>query len=439
MCVPTQSHPQDHSSCTTEIETLGQNAIRKATWRLVPLLAVAYLFNYIDRTNVGFAALTMNRDLGLTATQFGFGVGVFHIGYCIFEVPSNLALYRFGARRWLARIMISWGLAATAMALTAGPRSYAFLRFLVGTAEAGFFPGVIFYLSAWFPVQYRARVMAWFLMAVPVSAVIGGPLSTTILQMNGFLHLTGWRWLFLLQGMPAVVCGVITLAVLVDSPREASWLTPQESDALITMLGEEKREREKHALLPALKDARVIIMTAMVFFWVFAIIGIGIWMPLILKSHGHLSNIQVGYLVSIPYLIGSVAIIPWARQVDRTRKYINNFALAATLAAGGCILSVLFASLLPALLGMTAAIIGISSMRPPFYAMPARFLTGAAAAGGLGFINGIGNLGGLVGPWVMGWLKDATGFFAAGMYAMAGALLITVFLTLSLKFVVKEE
>jgi nitrate/nitrite transporter NarK len=205
------------------------------------------------------------------------------------------------------------------------------------------------------------------------------------------------------------------------------------------MLAEEKREREKRALLPALKDARVIIMTAMVFFWVFAIIGIGIWMPQILKSHGRLSNVQVGYLTSVPYLIGSVAMIPWARQVDRSRKYIKNFALAAALAAAGCVLSVLYASLLPAVIGMTAATIGISSMRPPFYAMPARFLTGAAAAGGLGFINGVGNLGGLVGPWVMGWLKDVTGFYAAGMFAMAAALLITVLLTLSLKLVVKEE
>jgi MFS family permease len=427
------------SRSSSEFETLAQIAIRKNTLRLVPILAVAYFFSYIDRTNVGFAALTMNRDLHLTATQFGWAAGIFYIGYCVFEVPSNLALYRFGARRWLARIMISWGMAAAATALAVGPNSYSALRLLVGAAEAGFFPGVIFYLSVWFPVQHRTHVLAWFLVAVPVSSVVGGPLSASILQMNGVLGLTGWQWIFITEGLPACLCGLLTLFLLADGPQDAKWLTQPERDALLEMLGKERREREKRSFLPALKDIRVLMLTAILFFYIIGILGIGVWLPLILKGHGHLSNLQVGFLSAIPYIVASVAMIPWARQVDRSGRYIKNLALAQLVAAVGFVFSVIFSSLVPALIGITVAVIGLSAIRPSFYVMPSRFLTGAAAAGGIGFINGVGNLGGMVGPIMVGWLKDATGSYAAGMLGMAGTLLIAMLLTLMLKLVVKNE
>ena len=431
--------PEQSSRFSSETEALAQSAIRKNTMRLVPILAVAYFFSYIDRTNVGFAALTMNRDLHLTATQFGWAAGVFYIGYCIFEVPSNLALYRFGARRWLARIMISWGLAVAATALAVGPNSYSALRMIVGAAEAGFFPGVVFYLSVWFPVQQRTRVLAWFLVAVPISSVVGGPVSALILQMNGILGLTGWQWIFILEGLPSCLCGLFTLFLLADKPQDAKWLTQPERDALVEMLGQERREREKRSLLTALKDIRVLMLTAILFFYIIGILGIGVWLPLILKSHGHLSNLQIGFLSAIPYIVGSIAMIPWARQVDRSRKYIKHLALAQLVAAAGFVFSVLYSSLIPALIGVTVAVVGLSAIRPSFYVMPSRFLTGAAAAGGIGFINGVGNLGGMVGPIMVGWLKDATGSYAAGMLGMAGTLVIAMLLTLSLKLIVKDE
>jgi MFS family permease len=431
-----QTPSGEHAS---DIEALGQSAIRKNTRRLVPILALAYFFSYIDRTNVGFAALTMNHDLRLTATQFGWAAGVFYIGYCIFEVPSNLALYRFGARRWLARIMLSWGLAAAATALATGPKTYSLLRLVVGAAEAGFFPGVVYYLSIWFPVQSRTRVLAWFLVAVPLSQVVGGPISALILQMNGFLGFTGWQWIFIIEGMPACLCGLFTLFLLADEPKDAKWLTQPERDALMAMLGQERREQERRSFLPALKDVRVLMLTAILFFYIIGILGIGVWLPLILKSHGRLSNLQIGFLSSVPYIVGSIAMIPWARQVDRSRKYIKNLALAQLLAASGFVFSVWFSSLIPALIGITVAVIGLSSIRPSFYVMPSRFLTGAAAAGGIAFINGVGNLGGMVGPIMVGWLKDATGSYAAGMIGMAGTLVIAAILTLSLKLIVKQE
>jgi MFS family permease len=431
----TEATPQ----AAAETDALCQSAIRKNTWRLVPILALAQFFSYLDRTNVGFAALTMNRDLHLSATQFGFAAGIFYVGYCIFELPSNLALYRFGARRWLARIMISWGFAAAATIFAAGPTSYSLLRVLIGAAEAGFFPGVIFYLSMWFPVRSRARVLAWFLVAIPISSILGGPVSALILQMNGFLGLSGWRWLFVIEGLPSCICGLITLFMLADTPAGAKWLTPPEREALMATLEQEPREREKRALLPALKDIRVFLLTANLFFWMIGLIGIGMWLPLILKAQGRMSDLRVGFLSAIPYLVGSVAMMAWARQVDRTRQYIRYLAVAQFVTAAGFVFAVFYSSLTPALIGITVAMVGLCSIRPCFYAIPSRFLSGIAAAGGIAFINGVGQLGGMVGPTMVGWLKDATGSYTAGMLALATTLVASALLTLSLKLVVKTE
>lgn len=418
-------------------ENLLQSAIRKNVWRLVPILAIGYFFNYIDRTNVGFSALTMNRDLGLTSAQFGTAAGLFFVGYCVLEVPSNLALYRFGARRWLARIMVSWGILSAACALVTGPTSFYWLRILTGAAEAGFFPGVLFYLSSWFPAQYRVRVLSWFLVAIPISSVVGGPMSVAILALDGLWGLRGWQWLFVLEGLPACVMGVTTLCLLRDSPKDAHWLTPEERAILIAVLAHETTSRPKKDVLAALKDKKVLILTGILFSYWIGINGIAIWLPLILKGH-NLSNMEVGLLSAVPYLVGSVAMIYWARYMDKSGQHLLNLTAACLVAGIGLAVSVLYDSLFPAMFGMTIAVIGLSSVRPAFYSLPSRYLTGVAAAGGMALINAVGSLGGYVGASMMGVLKDETGSFVAGTLAMSVMLVVAAALTMLLKRVTRE-
>jgi len=285
-----------------EIERLRQSAVRKNAWRLLPILTLAFVFNYIDRTSVGFAGLTMNRDLGLTATEFGWGAGILFLGYCAFEIPSNLALHRFGARRWLARIMISWGLAAAATAFVVGPYSFYGARLLLGITEAGFFPGAAYMLAAWFPGQYRARALAILAAAVPLSSVIGGPFSVLLLEMNGIWGLRGWQWLFLIQGLPACLLGVAMLVLLRDTPNDAHWLTEAERGALGSMLNEERRDRSPTSLLAAITDSRVLVLAVIQFGFVVCSYGVGIWLPIILKGFG-LANLSIGFASAIPYVL----------------------------------------------------------------------------------------------------------------------------------------
>ena len=421
------------------MDAVAQSALRKAAWRLVPVLTVAYVFNYLDRTVVGFAALTMNRDIGLSATQFGLGAGMFFVTYCLFEIPSNLALYRFGARRWIARIMITWGFVSAATAFAVGPYSFYAVRLLLGLAEAGFFAGVTYYLSAWFPVQTRARMLAWFLVGIPVSSLIGAPISGLLLQMNGIWGLAGWQWLFILASLPSVVLGVLVLGLLADRPRDAAWLSQAERKALAAMLDAETRERPHTALWPALKDVRVLILAAVQFGFTLGSYGIGIWLPLMLKEF-QFSNFAVSMIAAIPYIFASAAMIAWAWHVDRTGKKIGNLVITCFLAAVGLVISVLLTgSLLFALSGLTLALIGVTSARAIFWTIPTRFLAGVGAAGGLAFINSIGTAGGFAGPALMGWLKDVTGSFQNGLLAMAGIMLAATLLAASLKLVMTRE
>jgi MFS family permease len=414
-----------------------QSACRKAAWRLVPILALAYFVNYLDRTNVGFAALTMNRDLGLSASQFGFAAGIFYVGYCLFEVPSNLALYRYGARKWLARIMITWGLFAAATSFAVGPNSYAVIRLLAGIGEAGFFPGVIFYLTLWFPSKYRTRMMGWFLAAIPLSSVFSGPLSVSMLQMDGWMVLHGWQWLFILQGLPACVLGLLCLWILTDTPGQAKWLTPEERTALEQALAREAQGRPQHSFGKSLKDVRVWLLAAILFSYIIGILGIGVWLPTILKTH-HISNTQIGFATALPYVVGSIAMLIWARVVARSQRYVKHLALTCGLAAAGFFGSVASEALVPAMLGITIALVGLSSVRTCFYSIPATFLGREAAAGGLAFINAVGSLGGLFGPYMVGWLKDVTGSFQAGLIGMGAMLVLVTALTLVLKSIIKE-
>ena len=385
------------SLSSSDKDALRRSAIHKNAWRMLPLLVLAFIFNYIDRTTVGFAAITMNKDLGFTATQFGWGAGILFAGYCFFEIPSNMALYRFGARRWLARIMISWGLAAAATALVEGPTSFYVLRFLLGVAEAGFFPGVTFLLATWFPAQYRARVLALFMLGVPLSSVIGGPMSAYLLTMDGVWGFAGWKWMFVVQGLPAVFIGIAVLMYLRDRPADAEWLTDDERRELISMLEEEPRHKPKKAVWAALTDGRVLLLATIQFGFVLGSYGIGMWLPLILKGRGF-STVEVGFLSTIPYLTAIVGMILWARAVDRTGRNVLHLACACLLGAAGLYASTLTKDFALEMTGISIAVLAVSSARAIFWSIPTSFLTGAAAAGGLAFINSIGTMGGLCWP-----------------------------------------
>jgi len=405
----------------------------KIGWRLMPCLVLAYIFNYLDRNNVGFAGLTMNQAIGLTATEFGFGAGIFFVGYCLLEIPSNIALYRVGARVWLSRIMISWGLVSAATALAVGPNSFYALRLLLGATEAGFFPGVAFYLGTWFPAQYRTRMIAWFMVAIPVSSVIGGPLSGWLLTLNGVGGLAGWQWMFLIEGLPVVVIGSVLPYLLADSPEDVSWLTDDERRLVRSRLAAEQRTREVRHLGAAIRDVRVLVLALVQFGFLVGSYGIGIFLPLILRE-GRLSAMEVGFVSSACYLAAVVGMILWAGHVDRGASKVVNLSLSCALSACGFLGAIVFRdNFQVSVVWMAVALTGVNGARAIFWTIPPRFLTGIAAAGGLAFINSIGTTGGFVGPYIMGWLTDETGSFSAGLLAMSGFLVLAAGLAWSLR------
>ena len=380
----------------------------------------------------------MNQQLGLSAGQFGLAAGIFFVGYSLFEIPSNLMLYRFGARRWLARIMITWGLVSTAMVFVVGPNSFYALRLLLGIAEAGFFPGVTFFLAAWFPVQFRTRMLAWFLIGIPVSSLVGGPICGLLLQMEGIWGLAGWQWLFIGVSLPCIPLGLLTLRWLADRPQSATWLTPDERDALDHTLSSEVRERSPASWLATLRDSRVLILAAIQFGFTLASYGIGIFLPLILKEY-HLSNWAIGWSSAIPYLFASAGMILWARYVDRRGRRVVNLAVACLLGGAGLVAPIVSGSLSLALIGFSVALVGVTAARAIFWTIPTRFLTGVAAAGGLAFINSIGTVGGFVGPFMMGWLREFSGSYVVGLTAVAVIMIAAAAASMSLKLVVTKE
>jgi ACS family tartrate transporter-like MFS transporter len=417
----------------------------KIGWRLMPLLTTAYILNYLDRTNVSFAALTMNQAIGLTATQFGLGSGLFFfLGYCFLEVPSNVALYRFGPRRWLSRIMISWGLVSAAMSLAVGPNSFYVFRLLLGAAEAGFFPGVAFFLATWFPGEYRTRIIAWFMVAIPISSVIGGPVSGFLLALDGWLGLAGWQWLFIVEGLPAVIVGFVLFFYLPDRPEDAAWLSDRERQVVRERLEAERRPKEVKRLALAFRDIRVLILAGVQFGFLVGSYGIGIFLPQILDT-GRLTDIQIGFVTSGCYAVASVTMIVWAGRVDRRGNKVGNLSAACAVAAVGFVSSILFSGgfqvgpiVFPggfwfSVFWIMVAVSGVNAARALFWTIPPRFLSGLAMAGGLAFINSIGTMGGFVGPTIMGWLRDQTGSFQVGQMALGGFLLAASLLAWSLK------
>ncbi|HEY8573188.1 MFS transporter [Phenylobacterium sp.] len=403
--------------------------LRKAALRLVPFLGLLYFTAYLDRVNVGYAALTMNADIGLSAAAYGLGAGIFFIGYFLFEVPSNLILEKVGARVWIARIMVTWGLLSAGMAFVDGPTAFYVLRFLLGVAEAGFFPGMILYLTYWFPWAQRAKIVAAFMMAIPISSVIGAPLSTALLDTSLF-GLKGWQTMFILEGVPAAVLGVVVFFVLADRPAAAKWLTPAEKQVLQTAVDRDQQAAPHHlsGLGAALAQPKVWGLAIVYFGAIMGNYGLGFWLPQIVKGFGGLTNVQTGLLSALPYLISAVAMFLWSRHSDRTGERLWHFAGPAVLGAAAFVVAAQTTDPVAQFSALALATICINCALPMFWSFPTQFLRAAAAAGGIAFINSIGNLAGYVGPSAMGFAKEATGFYGGGLLVLAGSLALAAVL-----------
>ena len=404
-----------------------ESALRKATRRLIPFLFLIYVVAYLDRVNVSFAQLQLEDDLGFSDTIFGLGAGIFSLGYVIFGVPSNLALERFGARRWLAGIMIVWGLLSASMLFIGGPTSFYVLRFLLGVAEAGFFPGIILYLTWWFPERERTRVLALFLSAVSVAYVVGGPLSGGLLELDGLAGLDGWQWLFLVEGLPAVALGLVTLRFLDDRPEDAAWLSPEERSLLSGEVAAERERREAlggSGLGDALRSGQVWLLSAIYFLIIAAAFGLTFFVPDLVQDRTGYSDFAVGVLAAIPYGVATVAMLTVARRADRAPSRRHYLVVPILVGAAGCALTAYAQSPLTLTIAITLSAAGLLSAIPVFWAYPTGFLTGTAAAAGIALIAAIGNLGGFAGPAFTGISEDSTGGFEMPLTVLAGLLVL---------------
>jgi ACS family tartrate transporter-like MFS transporter len=393
--------------------------LAKARRRLIPFLFLLYIVAYLDRINVGFAALQMNRALGFSSTTYGFGAGIFFLSYVLFEIPSNVILARVGARLWIARIMISWGLVSSAMLFVRGAGGFYTLRFLLGLAEAGFFPGIIFYLTRWFPARDRARTIAAFMTATLMAGVIGGPVSGALLSLHGAGGLDGWQWLFLLEGVPAVVLGVIVLRALTERPEDATWLTDGERAALVACLKAERRAQRVETTRAALRNGRTWLLAVVYFTIPVTLYGIGFWLPQMLKTSSGAGDFVVGLLSAIPYAAGVIAMIIAGRHSDRTGERRWHVAVPAIVGAAALALSTASTGIVWSVLTLSVAMLGLASMFGPFWALTTSTMGGVGAAASIALVNSVGNTGGFVGPYLLGALNDATHSFAAGVFAIA--------------------
>ncbi len=409
--------------------------LRKVTLRLIPFLFLLYIIAYLDRVNVGFAKLHMQKALGFSDTVYGTGAGIFFLGYFLFEVPSNLILERVGARRWIARIMITWGIIASCMMFTNSVTMFYIMRFLLGLGEAGFFPGMILYLTYWYTTAERARMIALFMSAIAFANIIGSPVSGFLVSIKGW-GLAGWQWLFLLEGIPAFILGFVVLVYLPDSPRTARWLKPEERDRLLERLEAEhdkKRDHSHTSLKGALRQTAVWQLCAIYFSLNVGSYGINMWLPQIVKDFGKLSDVQIGFITALPYIAGAIGLLINGTHSDKTQERRLHVTFAAVFGAVGLMLSALNSEPVARLLFLSMAQMGLMAMLAPFWTLPSSFLVGAAAAGGIAFINSVGNLGGFVGPFIMGWLKDTTHSFQTPLLTLAGVLFVGSLITYSLR------
>jgi ACS family tartrate transporter-like MFS transporter len=419
------------------MDDIRRATLAKVTRRIIPFAFICYVVAYIDRVNIGFAARDLQADLNLTRTVYGIGGGLFFLGYCLFEIPSNLILERVGARLWMARIMIVWGLVSMATMFIYDTTSYYTARVLLGLAEAGFFPGMVLYLTYWIPASERARNNALFMTAAPIAMIVGAPVSGALLALDGWLGLQGWQWLFLVEGFPAVILGVMALWVFTDRPEQARWLSAPEREWLSATMAAERAARAGHdrgSLIHSLTSSRVWILTFAYFLNTIVTYGVFLWLPTILQDASGFKGMRLSLITAIPFVVALVGMVVIGAHSDRTGERKKHVAACAITAATGLILAVMFQDSVPLIvLSFALSQLGQRSVMSVFWAIPPMILGGTAAAAGIALINAIGNLGGFVGPSVMGWLREGTSSYSAGLLVLAAALVIEAALVLSLK------
>ena len=413
-------------------DPVAQSALRKVRRRIIPFLFLLYIVAYLDRVNVGFAALDMNRDLGFSAAVYGLGSGLFFLSYTLLEVPSNLMLVRLGARVWIARIMFTWGVMSTAMMFVSGPVSFYVLRIMLGAAEAGFFPGLIFYLTHWFPARERGRAVGLFMTATAMAGVIGAPVSSALLQLDGAWGLRGWQWLFLVEGLPAVLLAPVVLMFLTERPRDAAWLEPAEREWLSNEIAAEQAQTAGTHLTfrAAAFSGRLWAISLVYLCIVVAFYGISFWLPQIMQSTSGLSSATIVLLSAIPYVAATVGLVVIGARSDRTGERRWHLAIPCLIGAAGILLTALVPmTLTNSLITLSIAAFGIWGTLGPLWTWPTAFLRGTAAAGGIALVNSIGNVGGFAGPFLIGWIRETTGGFFAGFLALSGFLIAGAVIT----------
>jgi MFS transporter, ACS family, tartrate transporter len=421
---------------TEKSNELERKTMARVTARLLPFLLLLYIISWLDRVNVGFAKLQMNSDLGLSNTMYGFGAGIFFLAYAICEVPSNLLLVRYGARIWIARIMITWGLISAGMMFVQGEWSFYIMRVLLGAAEAGFLPGIVYYLSQWFPRSHRAKAVSWFMIGIPLSIVFGGPLSGWLLGFEGHLGLHGWQWMYLVEGLPAVFLGFVVLGFLTEKPADARWLTAEQRQWLIARLDAEHSAvtaLSRGHWLDALVHPTVWLLAAIMFCCQTGSYGLTLWVPTIVKGLSGYTDLEVGLFSAIPYIAAALGMVLIGRSSDRTGERFLHIAVPSAIGAIGFVATGMITAPMAAMIALSIAAVGDYSTRGPFWALPGRFLTGSSAAAGIAFINSAGAIGGFIGPYAVGYLNDTTGSFESPLYLLAGILMAGAVLTLWLR------